>query len=671
MLVTVVPNERSLGLARESAWPIAALLPAALTLYLGFQSGGFYPGATSLAAAEVAVVVALWFALARRPLAGVGLPVALAAAGLGCFAAWTLLSSGWSESPARALPEYTRALLYLFAFVLFGMLPFDRRRVRRMLYGVAAAIVAICAAGIVARTLPNVILDSALVEKDRLAYPLTYWNTLGILAGIGIVLCGHLACSIRDHWSARILGSAAVPLLSLTLLYTLSRGATGVTLAAVVIYVLVGRPRGLLTGAIATFPTTLIVLAVANPPNALTAGDPTGPVAVAAGQHVALVLVACMLGAAALRAGLLPLDRWLAALSLPDRARRPVRSGVVVAATLLALVGFMAFDGPELAQTKYGEFTERDNTLIGGGSSRLLNANTNGRREHWDVALEAFRNDRLKGSGAGTYALLWPRERAGSVHVQDAHSLYLEVLGELGLVGLTLLGIPLLLILGGFAFRARGPDRALFAALLAAGLAWAVHAGGDWDWEMPVVTLWFFALGGAALARTPGRPGRTRRAMPVVRALGVAGCLALAVLPARMAISEARLNVAIDAVRTGDCLEARSAAREALSAVEQRASPYQAIAFCEMRGGRYRSAVLAMTQAIERDPHNWEMHYGLSMARAAAGLDPRRAARKAARLNPNDELASAAPARFRGKSRREWRVAGRNAPLLPPSRGGR
>lgn len=63
-----------------------------------------------------------------------------------------------------------------------------------------------------------------------------------------------------------------------------------------------------------------------------------------------------------------------------------------------------------------------------------------------------------------------------------------SVLGELGIVGLVLIVVPILVILGAFAWRARGPDRVAGAALLGAGVGWAVHAGIDWDWEMPAVT---------------------------------------------------------------------------------------------------------------------------------------------------------------------------------------
>ena len=647
-----------------------ALLLAGITIFLSFHSGGFFAGATSLAAAETAVAIVLLLVLARRPFEGLSIPLAVAVVSMGGLAAWTLLSADWSDSMARALPEYTRALLYALTLLLFGLLPFDARRVRWMVYGLAAAIFAVCVTSVIARTLPHVIFDSALAGKeDRLGYPLTYWNTLGLLAGVGIVLCGHLACSSRDPRPVRVLGAAAVPLLTLVLYYTLSRGGTWAAVVGVVIYVLVGRPRALLSGAIATVPATLIILLVANPPNALTDGNPAGPTAVASGKHIVIVLVVCMLGAALVRAALLPVDRRMAGLRLPDRARRPVLVGIVVAAGVLALAGSVAVGLPGTVKDKYEEFANPSDASPSGGGDRLLSASTNGRKEHWDVALAAFRRDRLHGSGAGTFSLLWAKERSGTVHVEDAHSLYIETLGELGLVGFVLLVVALALILGAFVYRARGPDRAMFAAVLAAGLGWALASGVDWDWEMPAVTLWLFAFGGAALARSPRARSESRSRIwgAAARAVGVVACVALAVTPARVAIAAGRFESALSDFRSGDCAKAKREARISLSAEGERMGPYALIAFCDVREGSYRAALRAAKAAHARDPRNWETYYGLAVARAAAGRDPRTAAKRAAILNPNDPLAGKAPAVFGGHDRRAWVAAGRSAVLLPPT----
>ena len=51
----------------------------------------------------------------------------------------------------------------------------------------------------------------------------------------------------------------------------------------------------------------------------------------------------------------------------------------------------------------------------------------------------------------------------------------------------------------------------LFAAVFAVTLIWAVHAGVDWDWELPAVGFGVFALSGIALAETTVRRGWPNR----------------------------------------------------------------------------------------------------------------------------------------------------------------
>jgi hypothetical protein len=655
----------------EAGWLALMLLPGALMVYLGFRSGGFYEGATSLAAAEMALVLGLRFVLSKRPLQGVSKPLVIAAAALGLFAAWTLLSANWSDSMARALPAYSRALLFGLTLFFFGTLSFKPNRIRWIVYGVVSATVIICGAALIARLLPHVILDPQLVRESRLAYPLTYWNALGILACVGIVLAAHVSCSTRDAPLARVLAAACVPLLGLTLYYTLSRGGIWAAPAALAVYAVLGRPRGLLSGAVAMVPTSAIVLLQASPSSSVTESYPFGMVGT--GEHIALVLVGCMVGAALLRAALLPLDGALDRVRLPGRVRGPVLIGAAIVGIGLVFAVSAVAHVPHLVSTKYHEFTDRSNTAPANGEGRLLSARPEGRFELWDVAVAAYRSNRFHGTGAGTYVQRWDRERKSGSDVQNAHSLYLEVLGELGIVGFLLLIVAIGLILGAFAYRARGPDRALFAALLAAGLAWAAHAGVDWDWQMPAVDIWFFALGGAALSRSL-RWRRHQRQNPlrrtVLRAGGAIACLCLAIVPAQLAISQARLSSAIAEMKVGHCTAAQADANSALSVVSQRPTPYAVIAYCDLTRGQYGSAIVALHRALQRDPDNWELYYGLAVARAGAGLDPSVAARVAARLNPQEPLARSAPIRFKGRNQQLWKRAARNAPLVTPTPGG-
>ena len=271
---------------------------------------------------------------------------------------------------------------------------------------------------------------------------------------------------------------------------------------------------------------------------------------------------------------------------------------------------------------------------------RLLDPSGSGRLPVWRIAIDRFAEAPARGAGAGTFSLMWEQERAAPDAVTDAHSLPLEVGAELGDVGVALLVVPLaLIVLVGSTSRLRRRDRAVYAALLAVTLAWAARAAIDWDWEMPVVTLPIFALGGAALARAGGPDRGAPR--PLVRVL--AGCLVVvvAILPASIAVSEARLERARAAYGQGNCGAAASEARASANALPSRAEPYELIGFCEIEAGRYRSATASMQAAADRDPQDWRYRFGLAVAKGAAG-DGGGAARaeQAARLRKSPRVAA-------------------------------
>jgi O-antigen ligase len=160
----------------------------------------------------------------------------------------------------------------------------------------------------------------------------------------------------------------------------------------------------------------------------------------------------------ALAAGLLvlTLPRWKRIAGRPTA----VRASLAVAAllTMGTLVATVAF---------------RANDLLGP------------RVEYWTVALSQWQENMALGSGAGTFALYWLQEESPSA-VLDAHSLYVETLAELGLLGLVLLGVTLAVPIVAAVGARNDP---LVAGAAAAYVAFLVHAGLDWDWEMPAVTL--------------------------------------------------------------------------------------------------------------------------------------------------------------------------------------
>ena len=138
--------------------------------------------------------------------------------------------------------------------------------------------------------------------------------------------------------------------------------------------------------------------------------------------------------------------------------------------------------------------------------------------------------------GAGTFDRYWLHYRPVSSFARDAHSLYVETLAELGPLGLALvvlaLAVPLL------ALRRRGDP--LLAAAGAGFVAFVVHAGVDWDWELPSVTLAGLACGAALLAGS--------RRETAARGIGPGARLLL------LAVASALVVVAIVRLRSGPSL---------------------------------------------------------------------------------------------------------------------
>lgn len=649
----------------------AALLvgSAALTVYLGFEAGGFFPDSTAVAVVGVAVALILRVAVSRDPFGGLTWRSGVAIAALGLFAVWTLVSAAWSHAPGRAVLEFDRVLLYLLVLVLFATLRRRRGARTALVGGFGLGSLVLCTAALATRTLPALFPIRPETANDRLAYPVTYWNALGLLAVLGILVCVGLSASDRLPRAVRALTAGALPIFGATLLLTFSRGSIAAGLIGLVVLSAACRSRGLLFTFLAAGPATGVVASAAYSATALATVDPTGPAAVSQGHHLVLVVGLASVASVILRA---LLTRWDVRGDRPPMlGQRTRRALAVLAALVVGLAGAgaaVAFDLPHELSHQYDRFVVNQQLKPGQPvRERLLNPANTGRLAAWRVATDSWKSQALHGTGAGTYQNEWNRHRDNSQDLVNTHSLYLEVLSDLGLVGLALLAVCLAMLVRGITVRVKGSDRAVGASLLAAALAWLLHAGVDWDWQMPVITWWLFAAGGLGLARggkdrattfpVPGRFGR------VLMMLGIA---LVVLLPVQVGLSQMNLTQAIAAFDRGNCNEAVQRSLTATSEVGSRAEPYEIIAYCDARYGHTRLAITAVQNAINRDPGDWEFRYDMAVVRGLAGLDPRSAARQARRLNPLSRFTTSLAVAVHGSDPRRWRAGAARAPLLVP-----
>jgi O-antigen ligase len=161
--------------------------------------------------------------------------------------------------------------------------------------------------------------------------------------------------------------------------------------------------------------------------------------------------------------------------------------------------------------------------LLGSNSGQAFSFLGQNRPQYWHVAWKLYESNSLLGGGAGTFGNYWLHNRPSGEFVRDAHSLYIEMLAELGPLGLALLLLALVMPL--LALRRR--QRTMMVATAAgAYVTFLLHAAVDWDWELPIITLVGLACGTALLVERSERQvelGVPARAALLAAAASLAG----------------------------------------------------------------------------------------------------------------------------------------------------
>jgi hypothetical protein len=624
-------SELSLGgRPRPSTAAVVAALPAYAAPAAVFVAvvasaaahGAYYDTAWGWSVLAYAGVAAI--ALLARERIGLARPERLFLGLLAGFVAWAGLSATWSTSVPGTVREVERDLVYVTGVA--ALLLLLRVRSLPLLVGsLIAASTVTCAYSVATRVFPDRLPPPSLISGYRLADPLGYWNALGIFAAIGALLALGAAARFSAPWT-RGLAAATLPVQTLTLYFTFSRGAWIALGCGAVVLLAADRKRlQLATTLFAALPLSALTVYLASRSRALTRLDAALAEATHDGKRLALVAAVACAGSFAAVAGVAAAERRT---TIAPAVRRGYGAVLVVCLLAgLALV-FGRFGSPAaIADRAWAGFQAPPPKLQPDLNQRLFTFSGQGRYRQWQVAWRQAREDPLLGQGAGTYESYWVQHRTSSGKVRDAHSLYLEVLGELGVVGLALLAGALAVPLWAFWGARRHP---LAAAALAAYAAWLLHAAVDWDWEVPAVTLPALFCGCVLLVarrRAGGRevPRRTRAAGTVaLAAVALAGVAIVAgnnaIERAGTAIREQRWSAAAD--------EARTAQRWAPWAAE----PVRRLGQSEIATGNFGRGRRHLREAIAKDPRNWNLWFDLTLA--TLGKPQERALAQALRLNP-------------------------------------
>ncbi len=634
--------------AREVSWAAVAiwLLCFALVAYLGIEGGGYD------ALVHDQVGIAVWWILLATVAVGAlprRRPGELAWITLGLFAAftiWTALSLGWTESADKTSADLARVLGYLGIFAI-AILSRGFRESQRLIGAVAAGISLVFLIGLLSRLHPAWFPSAGqtgiiLEDRERLSYPIDYWNGLAGLIAIGLPLLLQIASGAKTTLM-RALAAAAMPAAMLTLFLTLSRGGIAAAVLAVALFLALTSDRlPKLATLLLTGVGGAILVAAANSREALQEGLENDTARHQGGELLLIVLAVCLvvgLVQAALSSSSVAARRpgW-------TRASRDQALTATIVAVMVAIVAALLLGAPGRISGGWDEFKEGGGP--GSGAGRLGSVSGQSRYQLWSAAVRENKTKPLTGTGSGTFEFWWARDGDTTETVRDTHSLYLQTLGELGIVGFALI-IAFLgaIVLGGIRRLLAAParDRPLYAAALAGFAAFCITAMFDWMWQLPALVVAALLLG--SILVMPPRPAsqKDERRSGLPLSLRVAAVVVALVAIVAIAVPLATTSLVRQSeadVRDGDLPAALGAARSAQNVQSDAAGPRLQQALVLETQGDLPAAAEAARAATERESTNWRTWLVLSRIEAERGMAAAavRDFRRARSLNPRSTL---------------------------------
>ena len=601
---------------------VAALAVAAVAA----DSGGYEPTSWGWSAVVLLLVCAASLLAGARRLTALelALPVSLAA-----LAAWVWLSLAWTSDVSQTVREGERALVYVAAATALLLLG-RRSRVFGLVASLAAAISAVCAYALATRLFDPGGGAFQVVSSDpqagfRLARPLGYANALAIFAVIGILLALGLALRARPP-VARALASSSLVVLAPTLYFTYGRGAwLGLAAGLVALFAIEHDRLELLPRALALAVAPAVAVLLASRTAALTADPRSVAAATHDGRRLAVAVVLLAVAAAFVPGAV---ERAGGRLHLGAASRRVLLLvlGLLAAAVLAAAL--VRVGGPQGAVRRAYHAFNAPAPLVGqDASGRLFSLSGSNRSEYWRVAWREWTGHAALGGGAGSFQRFWLRNRSNDLPVRDAHSLYLETLAELGPLGLALLLCALAAPLVAVRAARSSP---LAAAALGGYVAYLVHAGIDWDWEMPAVTLAALACGVGLLLAARGTETRPIGLAP--RAVGVGAAAALVCVAVLGLVGNRAELAAADALDASQLNSAADEARLARRWEPWSGTPWRLLGESQLQAGSVDRARGSFLRGLRHDRGDWELW--LDLALVSHGGERRAALARVARLNP-------------------------------------
>jgi hypothetical protein len=622
---------------RVSARATPVLVATVPIASLAAAQGGYFPTTWGWAALPLLWVIGI--ALVVRPWIRLSGAERVFIAALVSLTAWLAASTAWSVAPAQTVLELERMLVYLAGATAVLLLA-RSRSVPQLLGGLLVAISGVSAFSLATRLFPDRVGVFDRTAVYRLSQPLGYWNGLALFVAMGVLLAFGFAARGRTI-ATRATSAAALVFLLPTFYFTFGRAgwiALALGLAAAVL--IDPRRLQLLATLLVIAPAPIVGMWLASRQPGLTRSGSELARAAHEGHRLALMLLLLACVSAIATAIFAAAERRV---SVARRISVAFGAGVVVALLLAVGAVFVRYGGPTTLSRKAYDAFKAPPPHATNLNRRLLSFSGNGRADLWRLAWDDARSHPWLGSGPATYERYYLAHQPKQVgRVRDAHGLYIETLAELGPLGLGLLLVVLATPLAALGAARRHP---LVPAAAGAYVAYLVHTGVDWDWELPAVTLTGLFCGGAILiaARHYTSP---RLLSPAIRWGGVAATVAVAAFAAIGLIGNSALGASNSARTSGNWERAAADARKARQWMPWSPTPWAALGLAELGSGLVPEARASFRKALSIDSGDWKLWYDL--ARASSGRARVGALRRAVVLFPRSGLKVEASATRRG-----------------------
>ena len=361
-------------------------------------------------------------------------PAVVGGCALAALAGLTALSMAWASDQGAAFEDAIRVLAYGGVFLLVVVVT-RSGDAPAWLRGVAIGATAVAGLAVLARLEPSLfgypereLAAQVPADANRLSWPIGYWNGLGALCAISVGLLAWLGAGAANR-AARTLSIGAMPVTILCLYATTSRGGVIAAAIALIVLIVAGPRRLRLAASSAVGLAAGVGLVWAASPKSALFDHPGTDLAATQGDEVLAMLAVAVVVAAAVR---YLLDGRIERISEPRLERRTwIRIGI--GAAIVVVVAIVLADPAQ----RWEEFKSPPTVADTAGERHIFSrGGSSGRWQFWSAAYGAFETEPFRGIGAGGYPAWWNQHGTLPSDTRNAHSLAMDTLAELGVVGI-------------------------------------------------------------------------------------------------------------------------------------------------------------------------------------------------------------------------------------------